>query len=137
MSIKLTVDNDEKIHIFISGSVGVGKTTLINAFYEKYKDRVNIFRMKEYIDFDPNGYNKYCLWRNNKMSLLDFQLYILSQFDEQVQLPEYQTAKVIIWERHPQEAQLIFSTDMEKRDITIILEKVAVMVINLQVLDWA
>lgn len=124
MSIKLTIDDKDKIHLFISGSVGVGKSTLIEAFYEKYKDRVNIFRMKEYIDFDPNGYNKYCQWRNNKISLLDFQLYILDQFEEQTQLPEYQTAKLIVWERHPQEAQLIFSSDLGKEDSEFLDEQI-------------
>lgn len=97
-------------HIFITGSVGVGKTSTINeALSQSQSLGVNVFYVKEYIDNDPYGVNKYDDWTNNRMSLFDFQMYICNEFRKQLKSPEYMLAGLVIWERHPREALMVFS----------------------------
>lgn len=109
-------------HIFITGSVGVGKTSSITeAVNQCVLMGINVFYVREYIDFDPYGINHYDNWTNGRESLISFQKYICKQFREQLKTPEYMTAKLVIWERHPREALLVFSqtglSDDERQEL--------------------
>lgn len=97
-------------HIFITGSVGVGKTSTISeALSQSTALGVNVFYVKEYIDSDPYGIVKYDDWTNGRMSLYDFQIYICNEFRKQLKSPDYMMSGLVIWERHPREALMVFS----------------------------
>lgn len=103
---------EKRIHIFLSGSVGVGKTTALKAFLDVYAPLVNCIVIQEYIDYDDEGEAKFNQWIDGKLTLLEFQMYILDCFEAQLDSPLYHCAKVCIWERHPQEALEIFAKDL-------------------------
>lgn len=106
-----------RFHYFITGSIGVGKSTVINAFLHKYgASRIRIMPIKEYIDYDPMGTYELNQWIDGKTSLMDFQMYILDCFRQQLDSDEYAKAKFVIWERHPMEALKVFATTMDKEN---------------------
>ncbi|GAB1219342.1 hypothetical protein ENUP19_0131G0004 [Entamoeba nuttalli] len=92
--------------IIISGSIGVGKTTTIQALIE-YFNKENVGIIEEYIDYSP---------RIGKMLISDvgngiernytLQKFILQCYEEQ--LKNNKNKKVIIIERHPREAIEVF-----------------------------
>ncbi|BFU26186.1 hypothetical protein EHI2019_000519700 [Entamoeba histolytica] len=107
---------------FISGSIGVGKTTTIQALIE-YFNKENVGIIEEYIDYSP---------RIGKMLISDvgngiernytLQKFILQCYEEQ--LKNNKNKKVIIIERHPREAIEVFCeidktmTEKEREEIT-------------------
>ena len=101
-----------KQHIFLSGSVGVGKTTAIKTFDEVYGNFVNCIVIKEFIDYDTEGEARLAACADGKMTLFDFQLYILDMLEQQLNSDDYDGARLVVWERHPEEAIEIFSTDL-------------------------
>ena len=97
-------------HIFITGSVGVGKSTAIQETIRLSKIlNLSICYIKEYIDYDVYGVTQYDNWSNGRMALIDFQKYICNQFRAQLKSPEYMLSSLVIWERHPREALMVFS----------------------------
>lgn len=115
-----------KIHYFISGSVGVGKSSAIQTFMLKYgTSRIKTCFIKEYIDFDCFGSTKLNDYVSHKMSLIDFQLYILDCFRKQLDTEEYRNAKFVLWERHPREAQKVFATTLSISDQRIFEEAIS------------
>lgn len=105
-----------KQHIFLSGSVGVGKTTAIKTFDEVYGNFVNCIVIKEYIDYDGEGLARLTACQAGDITLFDFQIYIMDMLEQQLNCDDYDGAKVVIWERHPEEALEIFSCEMDKED---------------------
>lgn len=97
-------------HIFVTGSVGVGKShSISDTIYQSTSLGLNVFYVKEYIDYDPYGINQYDNWINDRISLIEFQKYICNLFREQLKTPAYMMSKLVVWERHPREALLVFS----------------------------
>ena len=107
---------ENKYHYFVSGSVGVGKTSIINNFICKYGNELSLCVIKEYIDFDCNGYQKLEDWIEGRIKLIEFQTYIVEQFRKQLDTPQYRNSKFVLWERHPEEALRIFATDLIDED---------------------
>lgn len=105
-----------RYHYFISGSIGVGKSAAINALMVNYSEKIKLYYVREYIDYDCFGPKMLDDWISGKMSLLDFQFYIVNCFREQLETEEYTNAKFVIWERHPLEALEVFSKNMNKED---------------------
>ena len=115
-------------HIFITGSVGVGKSTAINEVMRLSKVLgINVFYVKEYIDYDVYGVVEYDNWSNGRMSLIDFQKYICNQFRAQLKTPEYMLSSLVIWERHPREALMVFSqtglSDSEREELDSLISE--------------
>lgn len=94
--------------IFISGSIGAGKSTVIDKLMDVYDNKP--FLVKEYIDYDPEGEQKLNQFLKNEMPAFEFQKYVVdcvfSQFVDFLNNYSNQT-NIIIWERHPMES-LIF-----------------------------
>ena len=96
-------------HLFVSGSIGVGKSTVVEQLKIKLNGCKNVYFVKEYIDFDPEGKQKLEDSLNDKLSLFEFQKYILDCFDKQLKNIVNENSSIIIWERHPIEAIDIFA----------------------------
>lgn len=90
--------------IFISGSIGVGKTTIMDVI-QYILPKHNGVLIKEYIDYDPKGESMLNKHLNNEISPFEFQKYIVDCFFNQ--LEKYQRQTIIV-ERHPLES-LIFA----------------------------
>lgn len=119
----MSVEN--KYHYFISGSIGVGKTSAINNFMIRYgNNTIKTYFVKEYIDYDCFGAKKLDEWIKGDIKLLDFQFYIINQFIEQLDTEEYRNAKFIIWERHPMEALKVFSTNLPQNEKDTLLNAI-------------
>lgn len=124
---KSVMSVENKHHYFISGSVGVGKSSAINHFMVKYgKEKIKTCYIKEYIDYDCLGAYELDLCIKGKTSLLQFQFYILGKFIEQLDTEDYKNAKFVIWERHPMEALKVFSQGLkeeEKEKLRVAIEE--------------
>lgn len=91
--------------IFVSGSIGVGKSTFINEIIKRFTDqKVTIIR--EYIDYDNKGNQMLNNFLERSISPMDFQKYIIQCYLEQ--LINNKNSDVFIFERHPMES-LIFA----------------------------
>ena len=101
-----------KLHIFLSGSVGVGKTTALTTFDSVYGDFVNMVIIREYIDYDVEGEARLTACQKGDLALFDFQMYIIDLLEQQLNTDSYDVAKVVVWERHPEEAIEIFSSEL-------------------------
>lgn len=109
-------------HYFITGSIGVGKSYTIENVMNLLNNK-NITVIKEYIDYDPMGYNMLKKWHNNEINTYQFQNYILDQFIYQL---ENSNNNIFIWERHPIETIDIFcenSKDLKAIDKVLLLKK--------------
>lgn len=112
-------------HYFISGSIGVGKTTYINHLYKLMKGKCTL--IKEYIDYDSNGVEMLSKWHLKKITTFQFQNYIIDCFIKQL---ENKTENILIWERHPLETIDIFCRQKQcltKEEKFILLKKLKVM----------
>lgn len=112
-------------HFFISGSIGVGKTTYINHLCKLMKGQCMI--IKEYIDYDKNGEDMLTKWHQKEISCFEFQSYILDCFNKQL---ENQTSNILIWERHPLETIDIFCSQedcLSKEEKLILKYKLIVL----------
>lgn len=114
-----------KRHIFIGGSVGVGKTTALNNLAINLSEKGSIFFIKEYIDFKPfEGRTKLEQFNRGRLQCYEFQQFILGCFQEQINSLDYAVSSICIWERHPAEAlmfmkQSVESGKTEKRDLQL------------------
>ncbi|EDR27935.1 hypothetical protein EDI_294360 [Entamoeba dispar SAW760] len=104
-----------KQHIFLSGGLAVGKTTVINRIHDYFLNRDEIVFIREYIDFDSNGMNMLERLHGGLISNYEFQLYVLDCYEKQLNTIDYEEADIVLWERHPCEALYIFC----KNDYTL------------------
>ena len=116
-----------KQHIFLSGSVGVGKTTALKTFNDEYGDCVSCIVIKEYIDYDEEGEARLEAFTKGNLPLYDFQVYILDMLEQQLNCDDYESARVVVWERHPEEALEIFSTEMDEKHKEKLLDRIEMM----------
>ena len=118
------------LHFFLSGSIGVGKTTVIDYLKKKMLGNDTFYFVQEYIDYDPEGKQMLERSLDGALSLKDFQLYIVDQFYFQLQ-KFYQSIHsdiaVCIWERHPMEALEIFARNLEEDDKAVVLKAICKM----------
>ena len=93
-------------YVFISGNIGVGKSTTINAMKLFLHDK-NCLYVKEYIDYSPI-IGERCLELNKCGQLpdFDFQNFILDCYE--CQLNKQKNEEIIVMERHPYEALEVF-----------------------------
>lgn len=123
-----SVNQEKKVlHFFISGSIGVGKTTVIDYLKKKMLGNDTFYFVKEYIDFDPDGKQMLERSLDGSLSLKDFQLYICDQFYFQMQQFHeniHSDIAVCIWERHPLEALEIFARELNDNDKKCVLNAI-------------
>ena len=98
----------KKQHIFISGGVGVGKSTLLGNLKSILTDSVRFKIIYEYIDVDYEGEKQLQRLKDGEINNFEFQMYVLHCFETQLDTLSYQDANYVIWERHPIEALEIF-----------------------------
>ena len=91
-----------KKHVFIGGSIGVGKTSVLDQVLGLIDTECVAF-VQEYIDHDLCGEMMLANHLKGKTSVLFFQRYILENFKNQVESERYKKASIVLWERHPME----------------------------------
>lgn len=123
--------SDKKVlHFFLSGSIGVGKTTVIDYLKKKMLGNDTFYFVQEYIDFDPDGKQMLERSLDGSLSLKDFQLYIVDQFYFQMQKFHeniHSDIAVCIWERHPMEALEVFARELNNDDKAVVLKAICKM----------
>lgn len=96
--------------IFISGTIGAGKSTTIDKLLDVYDNKPVL--IKEYIDYDPKGSDKLNDFLMGKIPPFDFQKYVIDcafkQFIDFIN-DVNKKSNMVIWERHPLET-LIFAS---------------------------
>lgn len=98
----------KRLNVFIDGSIGVGKTTTVTLL-SKLLENSHFYVVKEYIDLDPIiGNKKLELNLKGELSDYDFQSYIISCTERQLHSIEFDTARIVIWERHPLKGLEVF-----------------------------
>ncbi|EDR22607.1 hypothetical protein EDI_011070 [Entamoeba dispar SAW760] len=121
--------NFKKQHVFISGGLGTGKTTLFNLLKNYVEPKADACFIKEYINYDSKGEEYLEQLFNKELTNYRFQLYIIDCYEEQLNTPEYEAADLIVWERHPMESLYIFCNsehelaDAEKFTLKMKLER--------------
>lgn len=121
-----------KHHLFLSGGLAVGKTTILNYLHRICYDIENVFFVHEYIDFDIDGERCLEQLHNGLIRNYQFQRYVLRCYEKQFVREEYKNASVVVWERHLSEALSIFCeddkslSDDEREDIRIEIERLCV-----------
>lgn len=98
----MQVPNAIKKHVFIGGSIGVGKSSILDQLYGMLETDCVIF-ISEYIDHDVCGEMMLGNHLKGKISMLFFQRYILENFRSQIETEKYRKASIVLWERHPME----------------------------------
>ncbi|EMH77621.1 deoxyuridine 5'-triphosphate nucleotidohydrolase domain containing protein [Entamoeba histolytica HM-1:IMSS-B] len=119
-----------KQHIFISGSLATGKTSVMKWLNEYLRERDDVSFIKEYIDFDVDGEKYLERLYHGEISNYQFQLYVLSCYEKQLNTLDFEEADVIVWERHPLEALNIFCKDdttLTEKERSIIMLKIESM----------
>lgn len=95
--------------IFISGTIGAGKSTVIDKLLDVYDNKP--FLIKEYIDYDQDGEKKLNEFIRGEITPFQFQKYVVdcafNQFITFMNMPDKES-NVVVWERHPMES-LIFA----------------------------
>ncbi|BFU18761.1 deoxyuridine 5'-triphosphate nucleotidohydrolase domain containing protein [Entamoeba histolytica HM-1:IMSS-B] len=110
-------------HIFISGSVGVGKSTIMEKLVSLLSNEFRVYQMKEYIDIDINGRSRLKEAQEGIISKYTFHKYIIYWYKQQAKSSDFTSADIVLWERHPIEAHDIFCSgtegisEMEKEDL--------------------
>ncbi|EMD44137.1 hypothetical protein KM1_203500 [Entamoeba histolytica HM-3:IMSS] len=124
-----TYNNDfTKQHIFISGSLAVGKSTIMNLLNNYLQEREDVFFIREYIDFSNDGERQLEKLHTGIISNYQFQLFVIRCYEKQLNTIDFEEADVIVWERHPIEALEIFCrgknmlSDKERLDLMLKLE---------------
>ena len=54
-TIVTNVTEKKAVHIFVSGSIGVGKSTVLAYLKNRWVGINGLYFIKEYIDYDPDG----------------------------------------------------------------------------------
>lgn len=104
--------NSSKKYIFISGSIGVGKSTFINELIQRFNNQ-NIAVIREYIDYDPEGNKKLNNFLERITPPIEFQKYIIRCYLEQ--LMKAKEADILIFERHPMESLIFAKNSFESK----------------------
>lgn len=98
----------KRLNVFIDGSIGVGKTTTVELL-SKLLEGSRVYVIKEYIDLDPEiGAKKLEMNLKEELSDYDFQSYIIGCTERQLHSIEFETARIVIWERHPLKGLEVF-----------------------------
>ncbi|EDR25489.1 hypothetical protein EDI_273470 [Entamoeba dispar SAW760] len=95
-------------HIFLSGGLAVGKTTILNYLRSVCIDMEDVFFVQEYIDFDIDGESRLECLHRGVIKNYQFQKYVLGCYRKQFMKQEFRRATIVIWERHLSEALSIF-----------------------------
>ncbi|EDR26169.1 hypothetical protein, conserved [Entamoeba dispar SAW760] len=98
----------KKQHIFISGSISVGKTMLCNLLFEYLDYYTPIAYIKEYIDYNNDGEFTLKHLHDSLISNFEFQNYVLDCYETQLNSSIYEDADIVIWDRHPIESLEVF-----------------------------
>ncbi|EKE38130.1 hypothetical protein ENUP19_0263G0008 [Entamoeba nuttalli] len=110
-------------HIFLSGSVGVGKSTIMKQLVSWLSYKFRVYQMKEFIDIDTNGMSRLKEFQERIISKYTFHKYIIYWYKQQAKSSDFTSADIVLWERHPIEAHDIFCSgtddisEMEKEDL--------------------
>lgn len=108
----MTSNSEDKFHVFIDGSVGVGKTTLLLNLVDKFEGS-SIFCIREYIDYkgipENEAEERLAAVLRGEASNFDFQKFILGITELQLGCEEYKRASIILWERHPLKSLEVFA----------------------------
>ena len=126
------------VHLFISGSIGVGKSTTIEYIKRKLTGISGIYFMKEYIDYMQDGEEMLQKSLNKEIEMLDFQKYIVRSFTEQLSKAREKACyctQVIVWERHPLEALEIFARMMSDDEKDVLRGLIHVMMSDFNIPD--
>lgn len=102
-------------YIFVSGSVGVGKSTIIQFLSRTFKK--NVFYVKEFIDFDPQGEKKLNDYLANKDTALQFQHYILDCYRMQFDSFQCKYSDICLIERHPEENLIFVKNQLTTKEL--------------------
>lgn len=94
-----------KDFIFVSGTIGAGKSTIISGLVKKFPNHETKV-VKEYIDYKKDGEECLDCFLDGTMVPFEFQKYIVDCFFEQIM---DSTADLFICERHPIESLLFAS----------------------------
>ena len=107
------IERIERKYIFISGTIGAGKSTIVEKIKERFAN-ASISVIKEYIDYDPEGDKMLNEYLSGKMTCFDFQVYMLQQYEKQINGAE---GKVLLFERHPLEGLLFASVKLSEDEL--------------------
>ena len=108
----------EKRHVFVGGSIGVGKSSVLSAILDNLTYMKCVTYIKEYIDFDPLGTEKLKKHLEGVTDIVTFQRYIMNIYKTQILSLAYQNAQIVIWERHPCEALLFCKKNLNEGKCT-------------------
>ena len=93
--------------IALSGPVAAGKSTLLQALYNKLSETHRVYVIREYIDVLPDANDKLTDYLNGKISAYEFQNYILDYYERSSWLiNEYD---YVLVERCPIEGLMFFA----------------------------
>lgn len=117
-------DNNNEIikkctKIIITGSVGVGKTTIISYLKQLFNNRnIPFITIPEYIDGDgERGKRMLDDYLNNRICAFDFQYYILNFYDRYLNNLIIGENTIMIFERLPEDSVTCFANYANKRGL--------------------
>lgn len=93
--------------IALSGPVAAGKSTLLQALYNRLSDTYRVYIIREYIDVLPDANDKLTDYLNGKISAYDFQNYILDYYEHSSWL--INDYDYVLVERCPVEGLMFFA----------------------------
>lgn len=96
--------------IFVSGSIGVGKSTFINEIIKRFADQ-NVTVIREYIDYDTRGNQMLNNFLERSITPMEFQKYIIQCYLDQ--LVDNKNSDIFIFERHPMESLIFAKSSFE------------------------
>ena len=102
--------NGSTKYIFVSGSIGVGKSTFINEIVKRFEGQ-SVAVIHEYIDYDPQGNQKLNEFLEKLIPPMEFQKYIIKCYLDQIIKNRY--SNVMIFERHPMESLIFAKSSFE------------------------
>lgn len=92
----------EKQFIFIAGTIGAGKSSILNVLPRRFPNQ-KVVVIKEYIDYDPQGEFHLNAFLSKRIGGFEFQRYVVESYFKQFQQQE---GDLYIFERHPLESLL-------------------------------
>lgn len=99
-------------YIFVTGSIGVGKSTFIDLLQDRLKN-MSPQLVKEFIDYDIQGEAKLDQHLNGEIGSFEFQKYIIDCYFNQFRNHH---GKTLIVERHPMESLVFASQCLTKKE---------------------
>ena len=95
----------EKEFLFVSGTIGAGKSTVVNKLMEMFHNK-NPCLIKEYIDYDKEGERNLNMFLSKQLPAFEFQRYIIECYFRQFIEND---SELYVFERHPIES-IVFAT---------------------------